>query len=263
MDSAVLDQETLARRKQICHAFFQKKTKLYSRVNRCENGNIVTIRNFFRWDSHYYVVTDPIRNGITDPAVIAVLDEEKKRAFFRQLLYCICALHKEGIVHADLKTDNLLLKQTAKGTYAGKIVDFDSGFLVGSEPDSLQGDFVYLAPEAFLRQQKTDIPLTEKIDIFALGILLHQYWTGSLPSFQQGNYLFEAVLQGERPVLNQGIPEDIRGMVEQMLALDPESRPDAQTLFQRLKPERKELPPEEITSDLSNGGISFRPPALL
>ena len=167
--------------------------------------------------------------------MIARLDDEKKYVLTRSLLYSFAKLHSRSIVHADIKPDNILIKRTEAGFYTGKIIDFDSGFLEDSIPEEIQGDQIYLAPEVRLHMMEEEAKITTKIDIFALGILFHQYWSGRLPTILSDyDYVFESVLDDSPVFLDDSIPKLMRKLIGKMLNKNPELRPSAAQILKVL-----------------------------
>lgn len=235
-DNSNLSERILERKRRLCEDFYANKKAFYDVLSCCRTGNNILVQDFFRSGTKYYIVTDKVDADGTDPAMISRLSREKKEAFIRSILYSISKLHRAKIVHADLKPDNILLKKTDGGYYTAKIVDFDAGFLIGKVPADIQGDFIYLAPEVYLKMNEEDVDLNEKIDIFALGILFHQYWTGELPRMGSDyKYAFEAVLDGSEVQLSDSIPLELRTFISRMLSKDPAARPGADEILARFR----------------------------
>lgn len=231
-DNKDLSAKIIERKRKACDDFYSEKKEFYDVLSCCRTGNNILIQEFFRSGSKYYIVTDKVDADGTDPAIISKLSREKKETLIRSILYSIAKLHDAGIVHADIKPDNILLKKTTGGYYTAKIIDFDAGFLIKKTPSEVQGDFVYLAPEVYLKMNEEEVKLNEKLDIFALGILFHQYWTGELPKIGADyRYAFEAVLDGSEIQLNNAIPLEFRKTISRMLSPDPASRPSAREVL--------------------------------
>lgn len=238
-----LSAKIVERKRRLCEHFYQEKKSFYQKLSSCHTGNNIVPRDFFRYGSKFYLVTAKVQSAGTDPRIIAKLDERRKTVFLEAILYSVACFHEAGIVHADLKPDNLLLKETEQGFFTAKIIDFDAGFLTDHVPSELSGDFVYLAPETYIKMkgmmEASDVD--EKIDIFALGILFHQYWTGTLPQIEgKHRYVFEAVLNHSTVYMNPELPEGLGHLIQRMLLLDPCDRPGAGDLLKLLKRMQKE-----------------------
>lgn len=238
--SNAFSKEMTEHKKRICEEFYASRKSFYNVLSGCRNGNIVTVDDFFRSGSRYYIVTDRIENTASNINVTLRLNEQQKLTLLKTIAYSFSLLHDAGIVHADIKPDNILLKRTAEGNLTAKIIDFDSGFLIRNEPEEMAGDFPYLAPETFLKMNGKEVRITQKIDIFALGLLFHQYWTGTLPRInEQYNYTFEAVLDRSNVQLSNTLPNRVATVIQKMLALQPNQRPTAKEVFSMLSYDSK------------------------
>lgn len=235
LDSHNLSPEAMEKKRKQCERFFAEKTRLYRTIGACRTGNVVGIEDFFREGAKYYSVTQRITPADISLEQISRLDPAKKYVLIRSLLYSFAVLHSRSIIHADIKPDNILIKRTAAGFYTGKIIDFDSAFFEDSVPEEIQGDQIYLAPEVRLHMMEEESSITTKIDIFALGILFHQYWSGRLPAMLPDyEYLFESVLDGGPVLLDNSIPPLMRRIIGRMLEKDPDSRPGAAQILRAL-----------------------------
>ena len=151
VDRELFSPEAFERKVKICESFFEEKTRFYQALSECRTGNNVTIQDFFREGTKYYIVTDKIDASSVGVKEIASLSLKKKETLIRSILYSVAVFHEAGIIHSDIKADNILLKETSDGFFTAKIIDFDAGFLKNTEPIGVRGDFVYLSPEAKLK----------------------------------------------------------------------------------------------------------------
>ena len=229
--SPEIGERQMQARIMACRDFEKKSGACYRAINEASDGNAVRIEAFFRWGSHYYVAMERVRSAGLKIGDIAALPPEQRIGLCRNVAHSICGLHERGVVHADLKDENVLIKRTKMGTLTAKIIDFDCSFLENYPPESedeFSGDQIYLAPEAclFLCGEK-DVPLTSGLDVFSLGILFHQYLTGSFPGYDSSeySYLHEAVLDGKPAEISDEIGDPaLRIMLQKMLQADPAER---------------------------------------
>lgn len=208
--------------------FFQKKQQFYYKLSQCRTGNIMIMLDFFRCGSKYYTVTDKVAGELLSVSDVAQLPDDQKYTLIRSILYSISTLHDAGIVHSDLRPENLLIKRTRGEYCTAKIIDFDAGFLDEDPPERIEGSQNYFSPEAIKKTHGSAEAVTTKADIWALGLLIHQYWCGRMPIFpEKYHYASEAVLNHNSLQLDDSIPSDIRLMLNQMLMENPEDRPTA------------------------------------
>ena len=237
-----IGQELMEKGRQACGDYERKSIEIYQAVNSAYDGNLVRVESFFRHGAHYYIAMEQVPSLPMKVEGIAHLPVEERIALCRTLAHSVACLHKKGIVHADIKSTNVLIKKTVKGTLTTKLIDYDCCFSVSDPPkkeSELNGDQVYLSPEACRFIFGEEVPLTTKMDVFSLGILFHEYLTGNIPGFdhEEYDYLHEAVLDGQRPVISSSIPEKYREMLLKMLLEDPSQRCSMQEVCDVLRPE--------------------------
>lgn len=243
----LLDSGVVARKRAICQQFEDRSKLLYHVINECSDGNLVHIEDFFRCDSHYYLVMEKI-DAIGIDEVMAIPIEDRVR-ICKALVHCLGRLHQRGIVHADIKLDNILFRRLPSGKVTGKLIDFDNCFweMQPPQPDEeIHGDLVYMAPETFMMMQTETGTIDRAIDVFALGLVFHQIFTGRLPAFDARayDYPFEAVLDGATLAVDAAIPDAWRDLIAQMLKTDPRERISL-----------------EVAEGILKGGTTVAPPA--
>jgi len=87
----------------------------------------------------------------------------------REIASGLAAAHERGIVHRDLKPANVMLD----GNGRAHVTDFGLASLAGTESGQIAGTPAYMAPEQVLGQ-----PVTPRTDVYALGLLMHELFTG-------------------------------------------------------------------------------------
>lgn len=220
----------LSRKQQLrCEQFEDQKQRLYAAISCVIGDTLVPVIDFLRYENHYYAVSELVTDShITAEDAKDLTDDEKRQLLF-DLALCLQRLHTQGIVHADLKPDHVLLIRVPYG-FQVKLIDLDSGFLADEPPAherDMEGDPVYLAPEVFLRMTGQKAELGTMVDTFAFGAMIHRIWTGELPSFdrEKYSYLYEAALDGGAIRLSERLPQAYHRTVRSMLSADPQARP--------------------------------------
>lgn len=222
-----------------CERFERHQRKLNEAVKRVAGtgGRLVAAHDFFREDNLFYKVAVKVPVTTISTEQISKLPLESKIRLLQNVATAVSSLHRQGIVHGDLKVDNALLEKGSEAdTLIARLIDFDSSYFSG-EPfivDEMVGDPPYYSPELLnyiQKREKSPASMTTKSDIFALGIVFHQYLTGEMPSFpNEHQYTCEAVRAGHAitPKALSGVDsEELATLISQMLALNPEDRPDS------------------------------------
>ncbi|HYL72908.1 MAG TPA: serine/threonine-protein kinase, partial [Bryobacteraceae bacterium] len=104
---------------------------------------------------------------------IGRLPQDKALEIARQLCAGLAAAHGKGVLHRDLKPGNIMLD----GQGQLRITDFGLAGVAGEVKDIRSGTPGYMAPE-----QRSGQEVTARSDIYALGIVLHEVFTGKRPS---------------------------------------------------------------------------------
>lgn len=238
-DETTLTNTLRENRIRECMEFEHQKTRLYGALNAASDGNVVRTVEFFRYGSRYYLATLRVPGENISMEELAVLPIQERLLLCRAVAHSLMRVHRVGIVHSDIKPSNVLLKRTKTGKLTTKLIDFDAGFFEDTPPEDeeeLHFDQVYLAPEGGRFLYGEPVELTCKMDVFSLGLLMHQYLTGELPHFSpEYDTAFEAVLEDCPLELDPGLPADVRVILEGMLQPEPEQRSSMEKVFRELE----------------------------
>ncbi len=254
------DSPLARQQRKRCEAFESAKRRMYAALSCVIGDTLVPVLDFFRHEGRYYAVSEEVPMPHISGEEAQNLSAREVRSLLHALAVCLERLHTQGIIHADLKPEHLLLTGTL-GSYQLRLIDLDSGFLEEDPPamgENIEGDPVYLAPEVFLRLMGQEVPLSTKLDTFAMGILIHRLWTGELPTFDtsQYAYLYEAVLDGGAYSLSSALPLAYRIPVGRMLRKDPAERPEDKEITQLLFAPRQEQVNSEVKMEGPLNGLS-------
>jgi serine/threonine-protein kinase len=158
-------------------------------------------------------------------AVAAVID------IAEQLADALAAVHAAGIVHCDLKPDNLFLVGDPERRSRHRAVVIDFGVAIAPPPPGapllprrLVGTPAYMAPE----QSVHDAPLDPRTDVYGFGCLLHEMLCGE-PPFGGNMAEILSAHQGAVPpragALRPDTPVALEALILSMLAKQPDGRP--------------------------------------
>jgi eukaryotic-like serine/threonine-protein kinase len=168
---------------------------------------------------------------LTVPQTVTIMDA---------MLSGLAAAHRAGIVHRDVKPENVLLAED------GRIKIGDFGLARATTANTatgaqLLGTIAYLAPELVTRGMAD-----ARSDIYSLGIMLYEMLVGEQP--YKGEQPMQIAFQHAtdsvpRPsVKNPGVPEQLDELVLWATEKNPDDRPtDAQVMLERLREIEREL----------------------
>lgn len=187
--------------------------------------NIVEIYDVGDYKGHHYIVMEYVP-GKTLKQVIQQrhgLLKEESVDIMKQLVSAIAEAHKRGIIHRDIKPQNVIVK--ADGTI--KVLDFGIALAKGSnqltQANNVMGSVHYLAPELAKGEHAT-----VQSDIYALGIVLFEMLTGDVP-FKADNAVQVALMHMRNDMpsarsINPEIPQSLENIIIRATAKDPKMR---------------------------------------
>ena len=159
-------------------------------------------------------------------------------------------LHAHGISHRDLKPSNILLQPDG----APRLLDFNLSADTLLPKAQVGGTLHYMAPEQLEAMEHGDAAgLTQQIDVFALGVILFEWLTGShpcapLPADKNAATLAKHLLKryqdiDQSPPPLPGVESSLARVVQSCLRMNPTDRPTAvaveSALQRQLRPERR------------------------
>lgn len=240
-------EERKRKLKEKCERFEQQQNRFMTEFRTCihAGGDLTVPVEFFRAGPFYYKVAPKIDASLVNVKDVAKLSLRKKLLIAKTAAHCVKALHNMRIAHGDIKPNNILIKKTRNGEFVAKLIDFDESFFEGEiseNPAEVVGDFVYYSPELlrYIKEGGDELraKVTCKSDIFALGIIYYQYFSGRLPAFNKSKYQYLAVsvLDGKRPGLIRlrFKNKKLAKLIMEMLSIDPKSRPSAMEIIDEL-----------------------------
>ena len=187
--------------------------------------NIVEVYDVGDYKGHHYIVMEYVP-GKTLKQVIrerGPLMNEEGVDIMKQLVSAIAEAHSRGIIHRDIKPQNVIVKSDG----SIKMLDFGIATAKGSlqltQANNVMGSVHYLAPELARGQQAT-----VQSDIYALGIVMFEIFAGDVP-FKADQAVQIALMHLREPmpslrVINPMVPQSVENIVLRAAAKNPEDR---------------------------------------
>ena len=169
-----------------CEQFSQERRRIIVALQQVSqgNGNILTPQEFFLNKPYYHQASLKSTQQEATISQIVKLPEEKRMLLIKTLCMDLMKIHSVKIVHGDLKPGNILISRSQNGELICKLIDFDDSYFSQKPPlpADTMGTEEYWSPELAEYKVTKDISLASNItcqsDIFALGLILHEYCTG-------------------------------------------------------------------------------------
>jgi eukaryotic-like serine/threonine-protein kinase len=176
--------------------------------SRLAHPNCVPVTDFGVEGNEPYLVMDFVHGQPLDLALRAELRFAPKRAVsvVRQVLAALAHAHAQGVIHRDVKPENIILTRTEGHGEQPRLLDFGLGKLRGEESvlsGVAPGTPAYLSPELASGER-----VDERADIYAVGTMLFELLTGQKPFYSA---VLAEMLQMHRhqppPTVKQVAPE--------------------------------------------------------
>lgn len=197
--------------------------QIMATLNNQPHPNIMRLIDFFEDDEFYYIETP--QHGFPSPAIDLFdmielrksMSEYEIKSITRQCISAVNHLHKNGVVHRDIKDENLIIDSNG----VIKLIDFGSSAYIKQGPfDVFVGTLDYAAPEVLNGQSYEGAPQ----DVWSLGILLY-----TLVYKENPFYNVDEIMEGELNVpfvLSEGSLKLIRKILQR----DVKKRPKMEEL---------------------------------
>jgi serine/threonine protein kinase len=243
-----------AKRRDSVSRFFQEART----VNRVRHRNIVDVTDFIELeDGTTFIIMELLRGKSLGAWARGGFELARALAALIQICDGLAAAHAVGVIHRDLKPDNIVLVPTADGAELVKLLDFGVAKLLNREDEdvgletaagSVIGTPAYMSPE-----QAGGLAVDNRADIYSLGAIMYELFCGQ-PLFRGrsfGEYVRKHLNEDPTPPHQTpggaGMDSRLEGVIIRSLAKNPDHRYRTA---------------EELRDDLLHllGAIETRPP---
>jgi serine/threonine-protein kinase len=216
---------------------FIREAKIASKVR---HPNVVDVLDFGRLPDHGAYLVMEFLDGIPLGERIAhhgALEAQTAVALVQQVCRAVAAAHQVGVVHRDLKPDNVFVVQDDTGREKVKVMDFAIAKIGGTKTTLTKTGLISGTPEYMSPEQAAGGKVDHRTDIYSTGVILYETLTGTVP-FRDDSYMgtLSHHMFSERPDPAEKFPENdvppgLGRIVVRAMAKEPEARFASMTDF--------------------------------
>jgi tRNA A-37 threonylcarbamoyl transferase component Bud32 len=195
-------------------SFAERFSREARALARLGHPNIVSIHDFGEVDGQYYFVMEFV-DGADVRALLrrGQLTRQEALRIVSQVCEALQYAHDEGVVHRDVKPENILIDKRGRVKMAdfglAKLLDPSAVNFTLTASQQVMGTWHYMAPEQLERPQDVD----HRADLYSLGVVLYELLTGRLP---MGRF--------DPPSAQAGVDTRLDEIVFHALEREPEKR---------------------------------------
>jgi len=211
------------------HARFVREARASARI---EHPNAIRVYDFGALDDFGTYLVMEFADGVSLRQLLADrgrLSLDLALDLLQQAAAALDSAHANGIIHRDVKPENMMVCFGADGRPVLKVVDFGIAKLLSSDgttqltrPSDLIGTPRYMAPEQFTGEE-----IDGRIDVYALGVVLYEMLAGRPPFEGTFSEIIGKHIYAVPPPLGVEIPEEVARVVYRALAKSPDERPQS------------------------------------
>lgn len=210
---------------------FKREVTLARKVH---HENVIQLYDFEKLENHLYISMEFFHSRDLKAIIRSkgVLQTEEIIPIMTQACRGLWAAHRRGIVHRDIKPQNILINDEG----VVKLVDFGIATVIESAMEG-NTEFVVGTPDYMSPEQAKGEPIDPRSDIYSLGTILYEACTGK-PPFANTDSFQILVDQVEKPPIppveiNPDVPMWLNDLVLKCMEKDPDDRFDSVQMIER------------------------------
>jgi len=192
--------------------------------------NIVQLYESIESKETFYLVMELVKGSdlfdITD--ILGTLRSSSVATLLAQLLSALSYLHSRGIVHHDIKPENLIIDYKNNTL---KLTDFGSAKIVNTKTDegAVAGTLNYMAPEVLLNMRGGRHSCDRSVDVWSIGIITYLMISGLHPfdCLKNSQNIINRIISGKFDFPSaqwEKVSKDCKDFIKRCLVVDPKKR---------------------------------------
>jgi serine/threonine protein kinase/tetratricopeptide (TPR) repeat protein len=202
-------------------------------ISQLRHPNIVTLYDFgLTEDGRPFIAMEFVAGRtLTEVIKAGPLDPRAATDIVRQVAHALQAAHDMGIIHRDIKADNVMIEHRTIGSDQVRVLDFGIARQVDSDQRLTQTGIVFATPQYCSPEQALGQTLDNRSDLYSVGVLFFEMLAGRLPFTDKvGSLLLHKHINEVAPRLSDAAPgrsfaPGLERVVAALLEKDPARRP--------------------------------------
>lgn len=182
--------------------------------------NVVRLLDFLYSEKSFFLVFSFVRGEQLYESVVRSgrITEDRARRYFRQIISALEYIHRNCIVHRDLKIENILVDENDNI----RIIDFGLSNFYDNKSllSTFCGSLYFAAPELLMSQRYQG----PEIDVWSLGVILYVMLCGKVPFDDESVHSLQNKIKNGKFELGNHLSSEARDLLTKMIVADPGAR---------------------------------------
>lgn len=195
--------------------------------------NIIVIDDFGKLGDGTVYFTMELLEGeaLSDAMLREPLEQTRALGVVIQIARGLAAAHSKGIVHRDMKPENVFLTRDKGGRDLAKILDFGIAKVnAGSDSNLTRTGQVFGTPHYMSPEQAMGKPLDHRADIYSVGVIMYEMFTGQVPFKAESfigiltKHVTEVAVPPRQAAPDRQVHQDVEAVILKAMEKEPDNR---------------------------------------